>query len=95
MICSQRPVCGVSTRVGKLCTVSIPAAEAAQLQRNIIRSHAAGVGAPLPEPAVRAMMVLRANTLACASHGTSSRLSDGPRISNRMPKWTVCPKPTG
>jgi len=66
---SQRPVYGVSTGVGKLCTVPIPAAQAAQLQKNIIRSHAAGVGAPLPEPAVRAMMVLRANALACGYSG--------------------------
>jgi len=66
---NQRPVYGVSTGVDKLCTVPIPALQAAQLQKNIIRSHAAGVGTPLPEAAVRAMMVLRANALACGYSG--------------------------
>jgi histidine ammonia-lyase len=60
----RRPVYGVSTGVGELCTVWIPADEAAALQRNIVRSHAAGVGAPLPETVVRAMLLLRANALA-------------------------------
>ena len=41
----------------------------ANLQRNLIRSHAAGVGVPLPEPVVRAMMLLRANVLALGHSG--------------------------
>src|SRR6185503_10887645 len=44
--------------------VAIPADHLDQLQLNLIRSHAAGVGEPLPVPAVRALMTLRANVLA-------------------------------
>jgi histidine ammonia-lyase len=64
-----RPVYGISTGVGRLCTVTIPPADAQELQHNILRSHAAGVGVPLDEPIVRAMMVLRANALACGYSG--------------------------
>lgn len=66
---SRRPVYGVSTGVGELRTVAISADQATVLQRNILRSHAAGVGQPLPELAVRAMIVLRANALACGYSG--------------------------
>jgi histidine ammonia-lyase len=69
ILCERRPVYGVSTGVGELRTVWISPDEAAALQRNIVRSHAAGVGAPLPEPVVRAMMVLRANALALGYSG--------------------------
>ncbi len=60
----RRPVYAVSTGVGDLCTRAIPPADIQALQRNIVRSHAAGVGAPLPEAVVRAMLLLRANALA-------------------------------
>jgi len=72
----RRPIYGVSTGVGELCTVSISPADAQTLQRNIVRSHAAGVGASLPEPAVRAMMVLRANALASGYSGVRPLLID-------------------
>ena len=61
---SQRPVYGVTTGVGELRNVFISPQDAMRLQQNIIRSHAAGVGDPLPEDAVRATMLLRAHTLA-------------------------------
>src|SRR5687768_4092001 len=64
IVSEGRPVYGISTGVGRLCTVTIPPEDARELQHNILRSHAAGVGLPLGEPAVRAMIVLRANTLA-------------------------------
>ncbi len=64
-----RPVYAVSTGVGKLCTVVIPAEDGRALQRNIVRSHAAGVGPVLEEDAVRAMLVLRANALASGYSG--------------------------
>src|SRR5438874_13616829 len=51
-------VYGVNTGFGFLADVRISADEIRNLQRNLIRSHAAGVGAPLPEPVVRAMMLL-------------------------------------
>jgi len=57
-------VYGVNTGFGSLADVRIPAADLGRLQLNLLRSHAAGVGEPLPVPAVRAMMALRANVLA-------------------------------
>jgi histidine ammonia-lyase len=58
------PVYGVNTGFGALADVAIPADQLAALQLNLLRSHAAGVGDPLPVPAVRALMTLRANVLA-------------------------------
>ncbi|MDH3497753.1 MAG: histidine ammonia-lyase [Gemmatimonadota bacterium] len=54
---------GVNTGFGKLAHVRIPADQLLELQRNLILSHAAGVGDPLPADVVRATMVLRANVL--------------------------------
>ncbi|MGE3842675.1 MAG: histidine ammonia-lyase, partial [Vicinamibacterales bacterium] len=58
------PTYGVNTGFGYLADVRVPHADLAQLQINLLRSHAAGVGEPLSIPAVRAMMTLRANVLA-------------------------------
>src|SRR5262245_30470216 len=58
------PVYGVNTGFGALADVAIPAAQLSTLQLNLLRSHAAGVGEPLPVPAVRALTALRANVLA-------------------------------
>ncbi|MGA2579293.1 MAG: histidine ammonia-lyase [Bryobacteraceae bacterium] len=58
------PVYGVNTGVGLLADVRIAAADLDQLQRNVVRSHSAGVGDPLPRAEVRAMMLIRANVLA-------------------------------
>src|SRR5436853_826493 len=55
---------GITTGFGSLQKVTIPPEQVEQLQENIILSHAVGVGEPLPEKIVRAMMVLRANALA-------------------------------
>jgi histidine ammonia-lyase len=57
-------VYGVNTGFGSLADVRIPREALGALQLNLLRSHAAGVGDPLPVPAVRAMMTLRANVLA-------------------------------
>ncbi|HTO89307.1 MAG TPA: histidine ammonia-lyase [Thermoanaerobaculia bacterium] len=57
-------VYGLTTGFGNFANVEISPAEIEVLQRNLVRSHAAGVGEPLPDRAVRAMMVLRANALA-------------------------------
>jgi histidine ammonia-lyase len=57
-------VYGVTTGFGKLSEVAIPHDHLSELQVNLVRSHSAGVGAPLPEREVRAMMLLRANVLA-------------------------------
>jgi histidine ammonia-lyase len=58
------PVYGVNTGFGALADVTIPADQLAALQLNLLRSHAAGSGEPLPVPSVRALMALRANVLA-------------------------------
>jgi histidine ammonia-lyase len=57
-------VYGINTGFGALSDVTIPADRLRELQRNLVRSHACGVGEPLPEPTVRAMMVQRANVLS-------------------------------
>ena len=62
-------VYGVSTGFGKLSDVRIPRSELAALQLNLVRSHACGIGNPLSEPEVRAMMLLRANVLALGFSG--------------------------
>ncbi len=62
-------VYGVSTGFGKLSDVRIPRGELGQLQLNLVRSHACGIGNPLSEPEVRAMMLLRANVLALGFSG--------------------------
>ncbi len=62
-------VYGVNTGFGALAEVRISSAQLTQLQRNLVRSHASGVGAPLPVEAVRAMMVLRAAVLATGRSG--------------------------
>src|SRR5881396_2794005 len=68
---------GVNTGFGKLAHVRIKPEQARELQRNLIRSHASGVGEPLPRDAVRAMMVLRANVLV---RGTSGVRPDLPEL---------------
>lgn len=58
------PVYGVNTGFGSFAEVKIPRESLERLQLNLLRSHASGVGEPLPVRAVRAMMALRANVLA-------------------------------
>ena len=60
---------GVNTGFGKLSDVSVPKDELRQLQLNLVRSHACGIGDPLSEPEVRAMMLLRANVLTLGFSG--------------------------
>lgn len=60
-------VYGITTGLGALAAERVAADELGELQRNLLRSHAAGVGDPLPDEVVRAMMLLRARTL-CAGH---------------------------
>lgn len=67
-------VYGVNTGFGSLSRQRIPPEDLVQLQRNLIRSHAAGVGAHLPVPTVRAMMVLQAASLARGASGVRPEL---------------------
>ena len=62
-------VYGVNTGFGRLQNVRIPSDKLLELQRNLILSHAAGVGDPLPTEIVRATMVLRANVLLRETSG--------------------------
>ena len=62
-------VYGVNTGFGALAEVRISAAQVAELQRNLVRSHSAGVGYALPRDATRAMMLLRAAVLATGRSG--------------------------
>ena len=55
---------GINTGFGKLSEVRIGPDQLEALQRNLVRSHACGIGEPLPEEEVRAMLLLRANVLA-------------------------------
>ena len=72
----EAPVYGVNTGFGDLATVRIPLGEQRALQRNLIRSHAAGVGDPLPVDVVRAVLLLRANTLAAGRSGVRPELAE-------------------
>jgi histidine ammonia-lyase len=69
MAAGDDPIYAVNTGVGLLADVRIPRGDLDQLQRNVIRSHAAGVGEPLPREVVRAMMLIRANVLAMGLSG--------------------------
>ena len=64
ILAAGETVYGVNTGFGKLSDVRIPSGKLAQLQTNLVRSHSCGVGQPLSEPEVRAMLLLRANVLA-------------------------------
>jgi histidine ammonia-lyase len=69
LVATGKVVYGVTTGFGKFSDVHISPQDAAQLQINLIRSHACAVGTPLPEPTVRALMLLRANALAKGHSG--------------------------
>ena len=69
LVASGEVVYGITTGFGDLATTYIPPADARQLQENLLVSHAVGVGTPLPRDVVRAMLLLRANTLALGHSG--------------------------
>ncbi len=64
-----RTVYGINTGFGQFATVVIPPDRLAQLQLNLVRSHAAGVGEPLPRDQTRALMAARINCLLKAHSG--------------------------
>jgi histidine ammonia-lyase len=69
-------VYGVTTGFGDLASTFIDPAQAGRLQQNLLVSHAAGVGPPFPREVVRAMLLLRANTLALGHSGCRPLLVD-------------------
>jgi histidine ammonia-lyase len=85
------PIYGINTGFGALAEKAIPRDALGALQINLLRSHAAGVGAPLPVRTVRATMALRANVLAKGYSGirraTLERLLDmlNHRVHPRVP----------
>jgi histidine ammonia-lyase len=66
---AAEPAYGVSTGFGSLATVRIPAERREELQRALVRSHAAGMGPEVEREVVRAMMLLRARSLAMGASG--------------------------
>ena len=67
------PVYGINTGFGKLASVRIGANDLETLQRNIVLSHCAGVGEPMPAPVTRLMMVLKLASLAQGASGIAPR----------------------
>ncbi len=69
IIAKGEPVYGINTGFGKLANVHIPPEDLATLQRNIVLSHSAGAGAPMPVPIARLMMALKLASLAQGASG--------------------------
>jgi histidine ammonia-lyase len=69
IIAKGEPVYGINTGFGKLANVHIPPEDLATLQRNIVMSHSAGAGAPMPVPVARLMMALKLASLAQGASG--------------------------
>src|SRR4051794_40424968 len=76
LVSGNEPVYGVSTGFGSLANVTIPDDRREELQRALVRSHAAGMGPPVEGEVVRAMMLLRARTLAMGCSGTRPQVAD-------------------
>ncbi len=74
ILAAGETIYGVNTGFGKLADVRIPANKLAELQINLVRSHAGGVGEPLAEAETRAMVLLRANVLAKGFSGVRPEL---------------------
>ena len=72
---SDEPAYGVSTGFGSLAQTAIPAERRVELQRALIRSHAAGMGPPVEREVVRAMLFLRARSLAMGRSGARPLLA--------------------
>jgi len=71
ILARHEPVYGINTGFGKLASVKIGDEDLATLQRNIVLSHAAGVGDPMPVPIARLMMALKLASLARGASGVA------------------------
>ena len=71
IVAKGEPAYGINTGFGKLASVRIGADDLATLQRNIVLSHAAGVGEPSPEPVARLMLALKLASLAQGASGVA------------------------
>lgn len=72
----KKPVYGITTGFGKLSSVFIEQEQSSKLQKNLIMSHACGVGKPFSEDVVRAIMLLRINTIAIGNSGVNPKVVD-------------------
>ena len=75
-VTGERPVYGVTTGFGSLAGTVIPAARTAELQVALVRSHATGMGDPVEPEVVRALLLLRARSLAMAHSGARPAIVD-------------------
>jgi histidine ammonia-lyase len=75
-VAGDQPVYGVTTGFGSLANTVIPAERTAELQVALVRSHAAGLGETVEIEVVRAMLLLRARSLAMARSGARPELVD-------------------
>lgn len=73
---SGRAVYGITTGIGDLANVRIATEDAELLQRDIVRSHATGLGDPLPRELVRAMMLLKARTFSFGHSGVRTEVAE-------------------
>jgi histidine ammonia-lyase len=76
LVAAGEVVYGVTTGFGDLATTFVPPEDSERLQENLLMSHAVGVGAALPRDVVRAMLLLRANTLALGHSGCRPLIVD-------------------
>jgi histidine ammonia-lyase len=76
LVAAGEIVYGVTTGFGDLASTFVPPADSERLQENLLMSHAAGVGARFPREIVRAMLLLRANTLALGHSGCRPLIVD-------------------
>ncbi len=76
IVASNKVAYAITTGVGKLSEVRIAGDQIRELQVNLVRSHAVGVGDPLAVPETRAMMLLRANSLAKGHSGVRAVIID-------------------
>jgi len=84
-----RPVYGVSTGFGALASSFVAPDRRSELQHALIRSHAAGIGAPMPDEVVRAMLVLRVRSLALGRSGVRPLLAQAllDLLNHRITPW--------
>jgi len=76
LVAENRVSYAITTGVGKLADVHIAGDQIRELQVNLVRSHAAGIGEPLSVPEIRAMMLLRANSLSKGHSGVRAAVVD-------------------
>ncbi len=76
ILARREPVYGINTGFGKLASVRIGDDDLAALQRNIVLSHAAGIGEPMPVPVARLMMALKLASLARGASGVAPATVD-------------------